>query len=56
MRKIAILTVLAVVVVLGSCQKGPETNGPWFDGGFDDALAEAGARGSLVLMDFYSDT
>ena len=55
MRKLGVLVILAAAVAVGSCQQAKET-GPWFDGAYDAALAEAGARGSLVLMEFYSDT
>ena len=56
MRKLGVLFVLAAAFVAGSCQQGMDPAGPWFDGGFDAALVEAGARGSLLMMEFYSDT
>lgn len=56
MRRIAVLMVLTAAVALVSCQKAPESTGPWFEGDLDSALAEATQRGSLVMMEFYSDT
>ena len=56
MRKLSVLLVLAAAVAAGSCQQATKTAGPWFDGDFGAALAEADARGSLVLLEFYSDT
>jgi hypothetical protein len=56
MRKFSLFVVLTVAVAVGSCQKAHESAGPWFSGGLDAALVEAGARGSLVMLEFYSDT
>lgn len=56
MRKLSILLVLAAAVAAGSCQQAAKTADPWFDGDFDAALSEAGSRGTLVLLEFFSDT
>lgn len=56
MRKLSVLLVLAAAVAAGSCQQAAKTAGPWFDGDYSAALAEADARGGMVLFEFYSDT
>ncbi|MCK5378693.1 MAG: thioredoxin fold domain-containing protein, partial [Acidobacteria bacterium] len=53
-RKIVILAVGAGSLVAGlfGCAGRPD---PWFDSGLEEAFAEAGERGTLVMVDFKTD-
>ena len=47
-----VATVVLATAFMG-CQQSPE--GPaWFTGTFDEALASARARGTMLMLDFYS--
>jgi hypothetical protein len=51
----ALVTIaLTTLVALSGCQEAEV--GPWFEGSFDAALVEAGSRGELLFVEFYSDT
>jgi hypothetical protein len=54
MKRIAVVAALAVAVVSIGCQKAEVTTPAWFDGSFDEALASAQSRGTMLMLDFYS--
>jgi hypothetical protein len=50
----AVAAAVAVAVVSVGCQKAVVTTPAWFEGSFDEALAAAQARGTMLMLDFYS--
>jgi hypothetical protein len=54
MKRFAVVAALAAVAVIGSCRQTTVDAPAWFDGGFEEALAAAQARGTMLMLDFYS--
>lgn len=54
MKKSSAIVVAFALAAVVACQKTEV--GPWFDGSYEAALSEAATRGSLVFVEFYSDT
>ena len=53
MRRVGLLLTTASVVLIGACvQRAP---GLWFKGDLDAAQSAAKARGTLVMLEFYTD-
>jgi thioredoxin-related protein len=51
-RALLLLTIFAILGI-AACQ--PDTSEMWFSGDLEAAQAEAGARGTMVMIEFYAD-
>lgn len=56
MNRVTVTAVLALVVVSVGCQRSPVDAPEWFTGSFEEALASAQSRGTMLMLDFYSPT
>jgi hypothetical protein len=56
MKRFSITAVLAAALVSAGCQPVPVDEPAWFAGTFEEALASAQSRGTMLLLDFYSPT
>jgi hypothetical protein len=54
MKRIVVVAAVAVAVVSIGCQKAEVTTPAWFEGSFEEALSAAQARGTMMMLDFYS--
>jgi len=54
MQRLSVVAVLSAEVVIGGCRQAPVDSPMWFRGGFDEALASAQSRGTMLMLDFYS--
>jgi thioredoxin-related protein/tetratricopeptide (TPR) repeat protein len=53
MKRFLLPLLVAVLVGLAACQRDATTT--WFKGGVEDAQAEAAARDTVVMIEFYTD-
>ena len=53
MRRVKPLLIAAGVIIVTSCQRTAPV--VWFEGDFEAALSEAGARRTVVMAEFYTD-
>jgi hypothetical protein len=54
MKRYSVTAALAVVLVSVGCQKAAVDAPAWFAGTFEEALASAQSRGTMLMLDFYS--
>jgi hypothetical protein len=56
MNRFSVTAALATVLMTVGCGQ-PEVDAPeWFAGTFEEALASAQSRGTMLMLDFYSPT
>ena len=55
MNRFSVTAILAVLVCVG-CQPAAVDEPAWFAGTFEEALASAQSRGTMLMLDFYSPT
>jgi hypothetical protein len=54
MKRISVAAALVVVVASVGCQPTAVDSPAWFAGTFEEALASAQSRGTMLMLDFYS--
>jgi hypothetical protein len=54
MKRILGAAILVAAVFSGGCGGAADNTPAWFSGTFEEALASASARGTMVMLDFYS--
>ncbi len=57
MRRVSTVAALTSLLALAACQQqGQLKDDKWFTGSFEEAQAVAEQRGTMLLLDFYSET
>jgi len=54
MKRLLVAGALAVVCVAAGCQPAAVDEPAWFSGTYQEALAAAQSRGTMLMLDFYS--
>ena len=56
MKRFSVAAALAVALVSFGCQQAAVDEPAWFAGTFEEALASAQSRSTMLMLDFYSPT
>ena len=54
MKRVFGAAVLAAALVGGGCRQAADDTPAWFNGTFEEAMASAQSRGTMLMLDFYS--
>lgn len=54
MKRVFGAAVLAATFVGGGCRQAVDDTPAWFNGTFEEAMASAQSRGTMLMLDFYS--
>jgi hypothetical protein len=54
MRRFFVATAMTLAILGVGCQPAAIDEPAWFAGSFEEALASAQSRGTMLMLDFYS--